>query len=162
MCRYIIGICSSSLNLVMVHWFLTELSLLNFEKKNNRNFQFPLSNFCLDACIGLKFYVYIHHRNAQVKFIFGYGRLILTKLSLLKLQKDMKFSVSILELLLGWNCWSNDFWPLSSLKLEKIKHGFKTLAESGSICGIDDTSSSYYLKFPLKCQICYRHLPLCF
>jgi hypothetical protein len=28
------------------------------------------------------------------------------------------------------------------LKLEKIKHGFKTLAECGGIRGVDDTSSS--------------------
>jgi hypothetical protein len=27
------------------------------------------------------------------------------------------------------------------LKLEKIKHGFKTLAECGGIRGVDDTSS---------------------
>jgi hypothetical protein len=36
---------------------------------------------------------------------------------------------------------SNDFLQLSPLKLEKIKHGFKTLAECGGIHGIDDTSS---------------------
>jgi hypothetical protein len=30
---------------------------------------------------------------------------------------------------------------LSPLKLEKIKHGFKTLAECGGICGVDNTSS---------------------
>jgi hypothetical protein len=30
---------------------------------------------------------------------------------------------------------------ISSLKLEKIKHGFKTLAECGGIRGVDDTSS---------------------
>jgi hypothetical protein len=28
------------------------------------------------------------------------------------------------------------------LKLEKIKHGFKTLAECGGIRGVDDTSST--------------------
>jgi hypothetical protein len=39
---------------------------------------------------------------------------------------------------------SNDFWQLSPLKLEKIKHGFKTLAECGGIRGVDDTSS-YFL-----------------
>jgi hypothetical protein len=44
-----IGMCSSSSNLVMVHWFLTKLSLLNLEE--NWNFQFPLSNFCLDWLI---------------------------------------------------------------------------------------------------------------
>jgi hypothetical protein len=35
----------------------------------------------------------------------------------------------------------NDFWQLSPLKLEKIKNGFKTLAECGGIRGVDDTSS---------------------
>jgi hypothetical protein len=30
------------------------------------------------------------------------------------------------------------------LKLEKIKHGFKTLAECGGIRGVDDTSSHVY------------------
>jgi hypothetical protein len=29
--------------------------------------------------------------------------------------------------------------------LEKIKHGFKTLAECGGIRGVDDTSSLYYV-----------------
>jgi hypothetical protein len=32
--------------------------------------------------------------------------------------------------------------PLEQLKLEKIKHGFKTLAECRDIRGVDDTSSS--------------------
>jgi hypothetical protein len=30
------------------------------------------------------------------------------------------------------------------MKLEKIKHGFKTLAECGGICGVDDTSSCIF------------------
>jgi hypothetical protein len=30
------------------------------------------------------------------------------------------------------------------LKFEKIKHGFKTLAECGGIRGVDDTSSFLY------------------
>jgi hypothetical protein len=38
MCRFIIGIWRSSSNLVLVHRFFTELSLLN---KTNRNFQSP-------------------------------------------------------------------------------------------------------------------------
>jgi hypothetical protein len=58
----------------------------------------------------------------QVKFEFGYGPLIMTKLSLLKLQK----------------VWNLQF----PLNLEKIKHGFKTLAACGGIRGFDDTSSS--------------------
>jgi hypothetical protein len=32
------------------------------------------------------------------------------------------------------------------LKLEKIKHGFKTLAECGGIRGVDNTSSFKYLQ----------------
>jgi hypothetical protein len=40
-----------------------------------------------------------------------------------------------------------DSYIVSFLKLEKIKHGFKTLAECGGIRGVDDTSS---LKFLLQ------------
>jgi hypothetical protein len=46
---------------------------------------------------------------------------------------------------------SNDFWQLSPLKLEKIKHGFKTLAECGGIRGVDDTSS--FPKFMINLYI---------
>jgi hypothetical protein len=59
MCRYVIGIetirklkfefCNGS-------FILTELSLLNFEKKNEI-FSIHTLNFCLDACIGLKLQV---------------------------------------------------------------------------------------------------------
>jgi hypothetical protein len=80
-------------------------------------------------------------RNAQVKFEFSYGPLILTKLSLLKLQKKYEiFSIHSLTFI-RLKLRSNDFWLLSPLKLEKIKHGFKTLAECGGIRGVDDTSS---------------------
>jgi hypothetical protein len=37
-------------------------------------FQFPLFN--LNVCIRFKLHVYVHHRNAQVKFEFGYGPLV--------------------------------------------------------------------------------------
>jgi hypothetical protein len=46
---------------------------------------------------------------------------------------------------------SNDIWQLSPLKFEKIKHGFKTLAECGDIRGVDNTSSFQYqisISFP--------------
>jgi hypothetical protein len=36
-------------------------------------------------------------------------------------------------------------FQLSPLKLEKIKHGFKTLAVSGGIRGVDDTSNFCYV-----------------
>jgi hypothetical protein len=50
----------------------------------------------------------------------------------------MKFSCFHSLTFIGWNCWSNDFWQLSPLNLEKIKHGFKTLAAYGGIRGIDN------------------------
>jgi hypothetical protein len=40
-----------------------------------RNFQFLLSNFCLDVSIRLKLHVEICHKNAQVKFKVCYGLL---------------------------------------------------------------------------------------
>jgi hypothetical protein len=50
MFRYVKGMHRSSSNLVMVHWYLTELLLL----EKNKSFQFLLSNFCLDVRIWLK------------------------------------------------------------------------------------------------------------
>jgi hypothetical protein len=65
----------------------------------------------------------------------------------LKLQKKYEIfsfhSLTFIRLKLQ----SNDFLQLSPLKLEKIKHGFKTLAECGGIRGVDDTSS-YFMAFP--------------
>jgi hypothetical protein len=63
-CTYVIRIRSASSNLVMGHWFLTRLIPLELWKKN-RNFQFSLSNFCLDACIGL---------NCTYRYVIGMRR----------------------------------------------------------------------------------------
>jgi hypothetical protein len=41
-------------------------------------------------------------------------------------------------------------FELSPLKLEKIKHGFKTLAECGGIRGVDNTSSSFFFQYITK------------
>jgi hypothetical protein len=68
MCRFVIEMCRSSSNLVMVHWFLTELSLLNLEK--NWNFQFPLSDFCLDAFIRFKLHVLVEKKLKIFSFRF--------------------------------------------------------------------------------------------
>jgi hypothetical protein len=46
--RYILGISSSSLNLVKVQWFWTKLSLLNVGKI--LNFEFQHSYFCENVC----------------------------------------------------------------------------------------------------------------
>jgi hypothetical protein len=43
------------------------------------------------------------------------------------------------------------------LKLDKIKHGFKTLAACGGICGVDDTSSFFVQNFTKKKDI-YRSI----
>jgi hypothetical protein len=58
----------------MVCWFLTELSLLNFEK--NGNFQFPFIISVRVVRIKFKFDIWIHHRITQVKFEFGRGPMI--------------------------------------------------------------------------------------
>jgi hypothetical protein len=94
------------------------------------NFQFPLSNFCLDVCTRLKLHVYIRHRNAQFKFEFGYGPTIFDRVVPLELRKKCEIfsfrSLSLqqlhtfnLNLIYGyiivlcqvriWS-WSNDFW----------------------------------------------------
>jgi CDP-diglyceride synthetase len=130
----------SSSNLVMVCWFLTELSFLNFKKKSKFSVsvhylcngsthwiqiwyidtswnyigqvqiwswydEFFLQSYpswksffvsTLKLLFGCMYKVEIacvntSLRNAQVKFEFCYGPLILTKLSLLKLQENVKF-----------------------------------------------------------------------
>ena len=43
----------------------------------------------------------VRHKNAQVKFEFGYGPLILDRVTPLELRKKLKFSVYALQLLFG-------------------------------------------------------------
>jgi hypothetical protein len=75
----------SSLNFVMVWWFLAELCPFHFE--NNINFQFP---FIISLTVGhfqLKFDIWICHRNAQVNWKFGHGLMIFGRVMLLSLWK---------------------------------------------------------------------------
>jgi hypothetical protein len=136
------------------HWLLYSDNLQNHLKKHNQQ--------KVDCKLWTDKHIKTSTKNLQfsdqnsswkiVNLQFSHDReitcllcpLILTKLSLLKLQRNMKFSVSI-QLLLGWNCWSNDFWQLSPSKVEKIKHGFKTLATCRGIRGVDDTSSFIFV-----------------
>jgi hypothetical protein len=131
--EYVIVICRPSSNLVMVWWFLTEVSLLNFEK--NRKFSsHSLSAqqlYTLNSNFQLKFDIQIYLRNKQVKFEFGHGSMIWDKVNSLecwkkfeifsfhtyfcgnvcvKLKSHVKVHVHVFNQKIQVQIKSNDFW----------------------------------------------------
>jgi hypothetical protein len=89
---YVIAMSTGHLNMVMVWWFLTEFCQSNFEKKiYKKNFSFcPLPPQQL--YFSLKLSIWIWQINAQVKFKFGHGSMILDiVLSLVNIRKKMNF-----------------------------------------------------------------------
>jgi hypothetical protein len=70
---YVIGICWSSSNLVMVWWYLT------WTMKKKWNFLFPFIISPTVIHFQLKFDIKIHLWNKQAKFEFGHGLMILDK-----------------------------------------------------------------------------------
>jgi hypothetical protein len=101
---YIIGKYRSSSNLVIVRWFLAELcSLIKF------SVSVTLVYFTL------KFDIWIHQRNAQVKFEFGHGSMIFGRVMPLSLWENKKFSVSIRYLFNG-SIHSTQIWHMDTSK----------------------------------------------
>jgi hypothetical protein len=85
---YVKGMRRSSLNLVMVQWFLAELCPFTLKIIWNFQFLFIISPTVLQ--IQLKFDIWIRQRNVQVKIEFGHGSMIADRVIPLELWKKIR------------------------------------------------------------------------
>jgi hypothetical protein len=128
MCRCSTGIYRSTLNLEIVQLFLTELSILNLEKK--WNFQFLFIIYATVAYLQFRIGIWIQHRIMQVKFKFYYDPITFQSVTCILLYEIFSFHsqthVEIFGHISQKNNTSNSnlvlvWWFLTVVPLERRK-----------------------------------------